>query len=881
MLNKLHTIDVIVIISYLLLCLIIGFVSSKKVHNIKDYALGNRSFSTLVLIGTFLATDIGAGLTVGVVSNVYASGLIFATAILVRPFTWLIARWVVGRNIEEFQHAGCISTSDIIQYLYGVKGRWVVNILTFIISIITLTVQLVVMSNLFKYFLDIEPMTCAFITFLVIATYSLFGGIRAVAFTDVMQSFIFFIGIPFTCILALDDLGMHYSDIISQLPSTHTSIDLKGVNLWLLLSMVFCILTEDLMHAPNIQRYLMAQNGRQLRTALTNCFFISVPFSAVLIIIGLIMKLKAPHIDPDTTLFYLVDTYLPVGIKGLLVVGLLAVIMSTTDSWLNTGSILCAHDIVGKLFPKFARKRELLIARIFIIILAGIASYFAFFNPHIMLEYYWLTGIFISPIFLIPLIAGFLKLRTSSKTFFFSIFTAILGVLYGRYVSGEYSTIATMLGVIGNVIGFTAAHLYQAGGLKASTQLHIMKHKQHISILKLIAIRLEHIVEENGNNYRIAGGIGLAFILGALFFNEPGTRTSTLIQIQMLSTMLALPLFMYEYFFLSKLKKFLPIYYFMTLCVIISLNSGYMLIMYSGQLFWFFNFILAALILHFLIGLIASTVLVVIGIVLAWALYTFIGHNNAPHEIISNVYFIIFNFALVLIAARFKHALYKRGISAREYTTKMVAHQVMQPISQTSMTAHHIENILSKYSSQNGTVTISEGDFVEIKRVMEDFSRASISNTKTVRGLLHLMRTDMVSIGDVGEYNVKECLQEALSLYNREELARIFIKRSSNFKVNISKILFVEVIRNIITNSLRYAGKHAQIEITYRNYTLIIKDNGIGINREKLQNIFSGYESEGFGLGLVLCKNVMDSFGYLIECDSVPNKYTKFTLQFV
>jgi SSS family solute:Na+ symporter len=64
MFHNLHIIDIAIIIGYLAVCLVIGFLTSKKIKNIRDYAIGSGHISTAVLVGTFFATDIGAGITV-------------------------------------------------------------------------------------------------------------------------------------------------------------------------------------------------------------------------------------------------------------------------------------------------------------------------------------------------------------------------------------------------------------------------------------------------------------------------------------------------------------------------------------------------------------------------------------------------------------------------------------------------------------------------------------------------------------------------------------------------------------------------------------------------------------------------------------------------
>lgn len=53
--------DLILFSAFLIVSLILGLISSTKVHNISEYAIGNRDFSTATLVATMVASWVGAG----------------------------------------------------------------------------------------------------------------------------------------------------------------------------------------------------------------------------------------------------------------------------------------------------------------------------------------------------------------------------------------------------------------------------------------------------------------------------------------------------------------------------------------------------------------------------------------------------------------------------------------------------------------------------------------------------------------------------------------------------------------------------------------------------------------------------------------------------
>jgi signal transduction histidine kinase len=114
-------------------------------------------------------------------------------------------------------------------------------------------------------------------------------------------------------------------------------------------------------------------------------------------------------------------------------------------------------------------------------------------------------------------------------------------------------------------------------------------------------------------------------------------------------------------------------------------------------------------------------------------------------------------------------------------------------------------------------------------------------------------------------------------------------------KVWVDQDLITIVVRNVISNAIKYSKKNSKIDIFTRidadAVTLVIKDYGVGMSREKLEEVravkFSllessmGTENErGTGLGLNLCKEFTHMMGGIIEFDSEKDKGTTVYLQF-
>ncbi|MDH4944615.1 HAMP domain-containing sensor histidine kinase [Sulfurimonas sp. C5] len=105
------------------------------------------------------------------------------------------------------------------------------------------------------------------------------------------------------------------------------------------------------------------------------------------------------------------------------------------------------------------------------------------------------------------------------------------------------------------------------------------------------------------------------------------------------------------------------------------------------------------------------------------------------------------------------------------------------------------------------------------------------------------------------------------------------------FYLNIDRKKITKVIDNLLSNAIKYNTINGTIDITLKKKSLIIKDSGIGIAKENLENLFTRYArftntTGGFGIGLHIVKSILDEYGFSINVDSVKDEYTAFIIRF-
>jgi len=101
----------------------------------------------------------------------------------------------------------------------------------------------------------------------------------------------------------------------------------------------------------------------------------------------------------------------------------------------------------------------------------------------------------------------------------------------------------------------------------------------------------------------------------------------------------------------------------------------------------------------------------------------------------------------------------------------------------------------------------------------------------------------------------------------------------------IDKESAMRLVNNLLSNAIKYSEQGDKIEVRLKNRQLIVKDNGIGIEEEKLKDIFERFyratsTSGGFGIGLDMVRTIAQRYAIMIAVTSKLGEGTTFTLTF-
>lgn len=453
-------IDVIIISGYLLLALILGIWVAHNVTSPEEYKTGGRQYSSWVVFATLSASFIGGGFTIGLAEKSFLFGIAYPLAMLGFSLKEILVAKFIAPRMGAFKDA--MTVGDIMVKAYGSKTRFISGIASVLVCGGIIGAQILACGNILYTLLELPIIYGSLITAGIVVIYATYGGMKSVVAVDVLHFSILIIMLPLVLIFALSGIG-GFSALANGVPQSYLSpIESIGWTSVFLLFLSF-FLGETLI-PPYVQRLLIGKTREDTQKGTLFSGILSVPFFLMIGGIGMCAYVLNSDLQPNLALPHVINTVMPVGLKGLAIAAMLAVIMSSADSFLNSTAVAMTNDVLVPLGLKAKNpKAELLLSRMVTFAIGLLAIVFAL-NATSALDLLLYSYQFWTPFILVPLLAAIFQVRSSDKTFLASALVGIVSVIWWNLmfpqsrIDGALESV--IFGISTNSLTFWLCHRY-------------------------------------------------------------------------------------------------------------------------------------------------------------------------------------------------------------------------------------------------------------------------------------------------------------------------------------------------------------------------------------------------------------------------------------
>ncbi|MCC6397417.1 MAG: sodium:solute symporter [Bacteroidetes bacterium] len=353
--HALSAVDLIIVGVYFVVVLAIGTYFRKRSSSATEYFLAGRNVGWIAIGASLFATNISSEHFLGLAGTGSKSGL------AVGQFEWLaiLILLLLGWVFTPFYlRSGVFTMPEFLERRYGPASRYYLSMVSIVAYVLTkVSIALYAGGMLLEAVVGWDMYTSAVVIVVATGVYTVLGGLAAVIYTDLMQMFILIAGSVALTLIGLNQAG-GWDAVVAKTPPEFWSMfrpmddpdfPWTGIVLGAPIMGVWYWCTDQYI----VQRVLSARNLDQARSGTIFAGFLKILPVFILVLPGVITyALTDGEVTGDRAYAWMVTTLLPSGLRGLVVAGLLAALMSSLSAMFNSTSTLLTIDIFKRIKPQ-------------------------------------------------------------------------------------------------------------------------------------------------------------------------------------------------------------------------------------------------------------------------------------------------------------------------------------------------------------------------------------------------------------------------------------------------------------------------------------------------------------------------------------------------
>jgi Na+/proline symporter/signal transduction histidine kinase len=912
-----YNIDTVIFVGFLIANLGIGLLCSGGVITLRQYAVGDKTFSTATLAATIIATCIGGGFFSGAITESYKQGLYFIIPALGEPLALVLTGYLLAPRMGEFLKN--LSIAEAMGELYGKHVRLITACASIFLCTGIVALQFKVAATILKFIFGISSFYAVLMSAIIVIMYSALGGVKAVTFMDIIQFFTFGTIIPIISLAIWGSVGdpkavfaLLEHNPMFDMSEVFSISNPRFVNTFCL-SAFFLI---PMLQPVFFQRISMAKNVEQAQRAFMIGGVVVIALLLMTSWVGVLLRSDNPELEPNSLLAYILQSYSYPGLRGLTAIGVIAIIMSTADSYINASAVLLSHDVLNPSRRQQIFASEITLPRISSIFIGSSAFFLAFKASSILELLVFILG-FYGPIVSVPLLLAVFGFRSTSFAVLIGMTAGFVTVIAFHVI--DFGIDGVIPGFIANLIFFICSHYLfrQPGGwvgIKDPEPLMRMRQERKRRFQKFIKscthFDLMTFCRKNAPRqdavYSFFGFFAIISVFSTMYSIpvEIQQQKAELFKIVYDSVLISSCVFLTYPVWPPTVKheKFI-ILFWTFVAPYVMVFAPVLLVIASG----FGQFQLMIILLNFVVLSVWLRWYVAITII---CLYVFLGAEfytffvQEPIGSISDtnlqfkVMYGLLLFSSVLIGFLKPNQDHVDFLDDKiHYLEDALGFQKNELIVLLGMKSEFLRNIEHESRAPvTGIASMAEVLEAGYDKLTDAQIKDGIRDIVTSAERLNSWASNLVDLSRLSaqgsstlsktSVNISELIAERLALCvklyieQKDKKKRSFVLDvGDGITVNCDRYYVSKVLDNLIVNAIQYCAK-GKIELSLSTdgtmITFSIKDEGIGIPSESIHDIFglltvsakTKSHAGGRGVGLTLCKKVIELHGGEIWAES-------------
>ena len=397
---------IIVQIYLIVLFVLSAFLIRKALISFEDYSYCGRSLGIGFVFFTYLGTWIGGGTIIGLVGRSHDFG---ASQYWIMAMSCIVELFFAFFLIDRIRDRNYRSITEFFAVNYPDRGgviRIPAAAALLIRNVTMIAMQFSALSYLITITFGIGRSLALILIFIVIIAYTVLSGLWGVALTDVFQRILQTFSVIALIVVTLRIAGgiggveeyYRAAGDPDNLNLFQTDLSWYEIIIYIAAFGLFFLMNDQ----TNWERIYASKGSRTARWGFMLPLVITLISLVLISYLGVFQKVITGGVEDSQSILYTFLLQRGGSVLAVLImVGLIAAIMSSADSFLLASGVMVAEDIIKAFVVKNASDRELIFyTRIFVVVTGAIAFTFAI-NIHDILSL-WLTGIGLTSILLVP-----------------------------------------------------------------------------------------------------------------------------------------------------------------------------------------------------------------------------------------------------------------------------------------------------------------------------------------------------------------------------------------------------------------------------------------------------------------------------------------------